>query len=110
MSWPEAFALTVAIEVPLYVAGLLALRQARTGRALLAAFLANVVTHPALWWSLSGDVTMATVVVAEICVCVVEGVVVRLVTRREALVALLIAVGANAASFGVGLVISAFGA
>ena len=107
MSYGEAFALTLAMEVPLYVAGIVALRLARAGRALLAAVLVNLVTHPVLWWALSREVTLTTVVLAELCVCVVEAGVIRVLVRRDGALAMLLAVGANAASFGVGLVVSA---
>lgn len=109
MSYGEAFGLTLAVEVPLYVAGLVVLRLARPGRALLAGVLANVVTHPVLWWVLSHDVGPAAVVGAELGVWLVEAAVLRVVVRRDVLLALLLALGANAASFGVGLVLSAVG-
>lgn len=109
MSYGEALALTLVVEVPLYVAGIVALRLARPRRALLAAVLVNLVTHPVLWLALSRDVTMTAVVLAELCVCLVEGVALRVLVRRDVGLAMLLAVGANAASFGVGLVVSAVG-
>jgi len=109
MSWGEAFALTLAVEVPLYVAALVGLRLAPLRRGLLAAVVVNLATHPLLWWALSRDVTMGAVVLAEVCVVLVEGLIVRVVTRRDGLLALLVALGANAASFAVGLLVTAAG-
>lgn len=47
MSWPAAFALTLAVELPIvfWLAGTPARR-----RALADAFAANLLTHPLAWW------------------------------------------------------------
>lgn len=107
MTYAAALALTVAVEVPLYVGGLLALRLAGTLRALVVAVGVNLLTHPLLWLALVDGATPARVLAAEGCVCVVEGAVLRAFTGREGGLTLLLAVGANAASFAVGLAFSA---
>lgn len=107
MSYGEALLLTLVVELPLYVAGARALRLATTTRALLAALVANVATHPVLWWLLAdGAGGVAGLVAAELAVCLVEAVLVRVVTRSALGPAALLALGANAASFSVGLVLS----
>lgn len=107
MTYAVALALTVAVEVPLYVSGLLALRLARPLRALVVAVGVNVLTHPVLWLALVGDATPGRVLAAEVCVCIVEGAVLRMVVGRDGGLTLLLAVGANAGSFAVGLAVSA---
>jgi hypothetical protein len=109
MTYGVALALTLAVEVPLYVAGLLALRLAGLARALLVAVAVNLLTHPVLWLVLADGASPTRVLVAEGCVCVVEALVIRAVVGRGAPLAFLLAVGANAASFAVGLVVSAAG-
>jgi hypothetical protein len=109
MSYGAALALTVAVDVPLYVAGLLALRLAAPARALLVALGVNLLTHPVLWLVLADGASPTGVLIAEACVCVVEALVIRAVVGRGAPLALLLAIGANAASFAVGLVVSAVG-
>ena len=53
VSFPAALLVTLAVEVPLYVAALTALRLARPGRAALLAVGVNLLTHPVLWWYLT---------------------------------------------------------
>lgn len=50
LSWLEAFALTLLIELPVYA--LLLRRWCRPVTGLRVGLLANVVTHPALWFGL----------------------------------------------------------
>ncbi|MCX5212913.1 hypothetical protein OG689_27180 [Kitasatospora sp. NBC_00240] len=51
MPYLLAFALTLLVEVPLYVASL-SLGQVRPARAAAAAVAVNCATHPPLWWFL----------------------------------------------------------
>ncbi|WP_412538037.1 hypothetical protein R8Z50_19470 [Longispora sp. K20-0274] len=101
-----AVAMTLAIEVPLYVLALTRLRLAGPGRAALCAVGLNLVTHPVLWWSLalarpSGWLPL---VVAEVAVCAVEAALLWLVVRRDAALVVAVSVLANAASLLAGLV------
>ncbi len=102
-----ALVATVAIELPLWVAGLLALRLCGPGRAVLAGIGVNLLTHPVLWRALDPGPTIGLLLAAEVCVVVVEAALVRLVVGRAAGSALLISLGANAASFAVGLIVAA---
>ncbi|MDQ0308331.1 trimethylamine:corrinoid methyltransferase-like protein [Kitasatospora herbaricolor] len=77
MPYLLAFALTLLVEVPLYV-GALALGGAGRARAAAAAVAVNCATHPPLWWFL-GRFTGATaaeywtaVALAELAVVAVE--------------------------------------
>ncbi|MGB8862042.1 MAG: hypothetical protein WCC60_22490 [Ilumatobacteraceae bacterium] len=110
MSYFADLGLTLAVEVPIVVA--VAGRAAvRWSQALGAAALANVLTHPLLWfavapgfhqrWGLTG------IGLAELGVVAVEGVVYSRGFGRRfgAALALWLAVLANAASFGAGLAV-----
>lgn len=101
-----AFGLTVAVELPLYVLGLLALRLTGLVRAVLLGVGVNLLTHPVLWYLLAPDPTLLRIIVAEVAACLVEAAVIWLVVRRDALVLVVLSLGANAASFGVGLLVS----
>ena len=105
MTYLAALALTVAVELPLYVVGLVALRLAGPVRAVLLAVGVNLLTHPVLWLVVAPTQT-ATVYLAEVGVCLVEAAVIRLVVRRDTLLAIALSLAANAASFGVGLLVS----
>ncbi|MFE3109545.1 hypothetical protein ACFRKE_17945 [Kitasatospora indigofera] len=77
MPYLLAFALTLLVEVPLYV-GALALDGTGRARATAAAVAVNCATHPALWWFL-GRFTGATaaaywtaLTLAELAVVAVE--------------------------------------
>lgn len=110
MTQPEALTLTVAIEVPVALAWLLAvgwLARPAWWRALLVVAAASLITHPLAWqanqvwlraWSFWPRAT-----VIEVGVALVEAVVLAwgltLAPRR----ALVIAAAMNAASFGGGL-------
>lgn len=108
MTWPVAFGLTILLEVPLYLAGLCGLRLAGWRRALVAAVASNVLTHPLLWLFLSaGEWSWTRTVGAEAIVVLVEAGVLAAVVRRGAGWAAVLALGANAASFAVGLALSA---
>jgi hypothetical protein len=100
-----ALLLTLAVEVPLYVAALVVLRLAGFGRALLLAVGVNLLTHPLLWWALGPRPSLLAVVVAEVAVWLVEAALVWLVVRRSLSVVLVVAAGVNAASILVGVVV-----
>lgn len=102
-----ALALTLAVEVPCYLAGLTALRLAGPVRAVLVAVGVNLLTHPVLWLVLAPRTGVAAVLVAEVCVVLVEALVIRLVIGRDCGLVLLLSLGANAASLGVGLLVGA---
>jgi hypothetical protein len=74
-SWFPAFALTMAIEVPIYIA--LLRPWVSVVRGCLLAVLVNLVTHPVLWFSLvsiegSPRTELVAFVIAEALVWLVE--------------------------------------
>ena len=104
-----ALLLTVAVEAPLWVAGLRATGSSAPLRGLAVAIGVNLLTHPLLWTVLAPAPALTSVLAAEGCVVLVEAAVVRLVTGRGPGVALLLALGANAASLACGLLLTVLG-
>jgi hypothetical protein len=102
-AWLAAFGLTVAIELPVYVTGLVALRLLPWHRALAAGLAVNVATHPLLWWTLSERPRWWTG--AEAVVCLVEALLLLAAVRRDPVVLLALSIAANAASLAVGLLL-----
>ena len=102
--WPVAFALTLAIEVPIFV-GLRPVGVARL-RAALAGAAGSCVTHPLLWFlwvPLIPGHTLATIS-GELGVVLVETLLFHWLTGRRSLTgAAAAALLANAASYGAGL-------
>lgn len=111
MSYPPALALTLAVEVPVYVAALTATAAPGVRRAAGAAVLVNVVTHPLLWWFLgrAAELPAATYrpvfAAAESAVCLVEGALVARLLRLRGAVPYAASVAANAASVLAGLLV-----
>ncbi|WP_203928855.1 hypothetical protein [Virgisporangium ochraceum] len=101
-----ALLLTLAVEVPLYVAALVSLRLVPVRRALLVAVAANLVTHPALWWALGDHPSLGALVLAEVVVWLAEALLLWLAVRRAVRVLLVVAAGANAASILAGALIA----
>jgi hypothetical protein len=100
----QALLLTLAVEVPLYVLALTALRFATAGRAVLLGVAVNLLTHPLLWWSLAPSPSAGALWGAEAAVVVAEAAVLWLATRRDPALLLVASLGANAASLLIGLV------
>jgi hypothetical protein len=101
-----ALLLTLAVEVPLYVAALVGLRLAPWWRALLLSTVANLLTHPVLWWALGDRPSLPAVAVAEVAVWLAEAGLLWLAIRRDPWVLLVVAAGANAASILTGAIIA----
>lgn len=107
-SYATAFALTLLIEVPFWVAALVALRLTRPPRAVALAVAVNLATHPALWWFLTtNQPSPGTTLAAECVVVFAEWGLAALALRREAALPAVVSVGANAASYLAGLVLVA---
>jgi hypothetical protein len=108
MTWPAAFAWTVAIELPLY-ALLVGRRFRRWWTVCLLALGLNVATHPALWFVMPRfEPYWLWVLVAEACVVAVETLLLALALRRARAptplaLAFVAALVANAASTAAGL-------
>lgn len=107
MSQGTALLLTLAVEVPLYVAALVSLKLVSARWALLVAVAANLVTHPALWWALGSRPALLAVALAEVAVWLVEALLFWLAVRRSPGLLLVVAAGANAASILAGVVTAA---
>lgn len=108
MSYPPAFALTVAVEVPVYVAAITVASPARFRRTAAAAFMVNCVTHPLLWWFLRhvpDHAYWTAFAVAESAVSVVEGALMARVLRLRGTVPYAASVVANTASLLAGLLL-----
>ncbi len=102
MTWPLAFLLTLAIEIPIAVALL-----GRGWRAdLPIVLLANALTHPTLWFVLYPrfDDYTTFLVVGEAMVFGFEGLLYTIITRSAR--GVLASVAANTASVLAGLLLS----
>ena len=105
-----ALAVTLAVEVPLYA---LALRYALgvpTRRAIRLGVAVNLVTHPALWWSLTRSPPTwqpYPLLLAEAAVCVVEWALLRWRIGDDGPLLAVVVVGVNAASLAAGLLLRA---
>lgn len=111
-----AFALTCAVELPVYGALLAGAGGMRMRAVLLTALAVNVMSHPLLWLGM-GRYQHSTVgylvafLVGEVLVCLIEGAVFAVALRRTLPRGLLwpTVVLANAVSAGLGLVIAVLG-
>jgi hypothetical protein len=85
----------------------------RLARPVCAAVLGagvNLTTHPVLWWSLAPRTGAGQLAVAEVVVCAVEAVLLRVVLRRDLPVLIALSVTANGASVLTGLAVGLGGA
>jgi hypothetical protein len=102
-AWLAAFGLTVAVELPVYVTGLTALRLLSWRRAVVAGLAVNVATHPVLWWFLTGHPRRW--VAAELVVCGAEALMLFGAVRRDLVVLVFLSIAANAASLLAGFLL-----
>jgi hypothetical protein len=103
MSWPEAFALTLGVELPLALVGL---RARPRGRVIAAAVLANAASHPLLWFVILRGLPgpfLASILAGECAVVVLEAIVYMAVLRLRPGHALAVSATLNAASYLVGI-------
>jgi len=100
-----ALALTLAVEVPLYVAALVWTWRIPMRRAVLLGVAVNLATHPALWWGLHFLRGVPALLGAELAVCVVEWLLLYWRLRRDPALLAVVAFGANAASLAAGLLL-----
>jgi hypothetical protein len=106
LSWPVAFAVTLAVETPIYL--VLLGPDVGRARAVLGALVVNLATHPALWFAgtaASDGYRTGPLVGAELLVCVVEWLVLLAMFRRRVGAGdlAIAAIAANVASALVGL-------
>lgn len=104
--WPVAFAVTLVVEVPIFMK--LAPAELPRWRAAVAGAAGSCVTHPLLWfvWVPSIRGYTLAVVTGELLVVVIESTMFFLLTQRRSWRrAVAAACLANAASFGVGLLV-----
>lgn len=115
LTWPVAFCITLAVEALISYGVLRGCRVRLAWRWWALAVAAANLTHPVLWWAWSRDgVRTADVLLAELVVVAVEALVWWVVLGRAQpavvgswrwLAAVAVSMGANAASFAVGLVV-----
>ena len=103
MSQLAAFGLTLAVELPWYVVGLVSLVGVRWPAALAWGFLVNACTHPVLWWALTPQPSLVQVLAAEAVVVVAETVLLAVAVRRDIAILALLSVAANTSSLLTGL-------
>jgi len=101
-----AFGLTLAVELPWYLAGLVALVRVRWWLALGLGVAVNALTHPLLWWVLAPAPTLLQIALAEVVVVLAEAALLAVALRRDVVVLGLLSLGANASSVLVGLLLS----
>jgi hypothetical protein len=106
VSQQAAFALTLVIELPWYVTGLVCLVGARWWAGIVLGIGINACTHPLLWWALAPHPTLPRTLLAEIVVVVAELALLAVAVRRDLAVLALISVGANASSLLIGMLLS----
>jgi hypothetical protein len=129
VGWLAGFGLTLAVELPCYLLGALALGWVATGttegpsrvrervrpRVPVATFLlvvvaVDLVTHPVLWVTSAQWTSVGDLLRGELVVVLVEGVLIAVLLRRgrrrrDLGWTLLLALAANAASVLVGLLV-----
>ncbi|MFI6443501.1 hypothetical protein [Kitasatospora sp. NPDC050543] len=111
MPYPLALALTLLVEVPLYVAALVPVGRVRPVRATVAAVAVNALTHPPLWWFLGHFAAGAAAAywtafgLAELAVCVVEAVLLRALLGARGPLPYAASLTANAGSLLAGLLL-----
>ena len=108
--WAVAFGLTLAVELPVYVAVLVGLIGVPWRRAAALAFAVNLLTHPLVWIALhpalaDGGRYAGVVLAVEGAVVFVEAVLLQAKVGREALLIAATALTVNAASVLVGIAV-----
>lgn len=99
----RALLLTLAVEVPLYTAALVALGRAGVAKAAALGVLVNLVTHPALWLFLNPHPGPARFWSAEALATAIEALILIRALKSDKGLLVVIAVGANASSLLIGL-------
>jgi hypothetical protein len=106
--WLAAFALTLAVEVPLYALALRLVWRMRLATAVGLGAGVNALTHPVLWWSLVPWVGRPwypwLVLGAEAAVCAAEWLALAAAVRRDRAALAALSVAVNAASVLAGLI------
>jgi len=101
-----AFGVTLAVELPWYVVGLVGLRLTRWLTALALGVAVNAVSHPLLWWWLAPHPTFARLAVAEVAVWLLESALLSAALRRAPALLAVLSLAANASSLLIGLLLS----
>lgn len=109
MPYPFALALTLLVEVPVYIAALTVPAHVRPARAAVAALMVNCVTHPPLWWFLAHVPAAAYwgyFALAETAVCLAEALLIRRMLGLTGPVPYAASLTANAASVIAGFLLT----
>lgn len=96
--YAQALALTLAVEVPVYMVALRWAWLLSWRRALAMAVGVNLVTHPLVWLILTHHTGTAAFTVVEVGAWLVESALIFLLVRRDAALICLVALVANLAS------------
>lgn len=97
--------MTLAVEVPIYTAVLIANGLASRRTAVFLGVDVNLLTHPIVW-GMTGGGSVVVLVIAEVGAWLVEAAVLYAVIRREAGLLLALSLCANSASFLMGLILT----
>ncbi|WP_433053634.1 hypothetical protein [Dactylosporangium sp. CS-033363] len=97
----RALLLTLAVEVPLYTAALVALKLAKPAKAAALGVAVNLATHPALWLYLSRNPDQLWP--AEAMATAVEALILIIAIKTDKMAIIAMAIGANAASLLIGI-------
>ncbi|WP_433212004.1 hypothetical protein ACQP00_51585 [Dactylosporangium sp. CS-047395] len=99
----RALLLTLAVEVPLYTAALVALKLAKPAKAAALGVAVNLATHPALWLYLSHH--PGQLWLAEAAATAIEAVALIIAIKADKTLLAAVTVGANAASLLIGIAV-----
>ncbi len=107
MPYALALAVTLLVEVPVYVMALRAGGAASGWRAFAAALGVNLVTHPLVWLVVSGagSAYWASFAAAEVLAWLIESAILLVWLRRDPVLIGLVALVANAGSCLTGLLL-----
>jgi len=107
MPYPQALALTLIVEVPVYVLAMRGARLISGWRAVAVAVGVNLVTHPLVWLTLTRiDGSRPAFLAAEVGAWLAETALLYLAVRRDLALLCLAALVANTASLTAGLALT----
>ncbi len=103
--YPATLLLTWLVDIPWWTVALTALRITGTRRALVVGVLTSLGTHPVLTYVMPDRPPWAWITTAELVVVAAEAVIAWVLVRRDAALVAVVSLGANACSYGFGLLL-----